>query len=259
MKPAVALTIAGSDSFGGAGIQADVKTFLALGVHGTTAITALTAQNSHSVTAVHPVPPEFVKEQISQIVSDTVVSAAKTGMLWSAGIVEAVAESLPAAGIHKVVVDPVLVSTSKAVLMQTPAAKALAEKLLPLALLVTPNLEEAAALTATEIDSAEAMRDAARILRDMGPDWVLIKGGHLKGDPVDVLYDGSSFLEFRAARVRTENTHGSGCTLAAAITARLALGDDVPEAVAAGKKFVTDAIRHSFSVGSGAGPVNQLR
>lgn len=253
----VALTIAGSDSFGGAGIQADLKTFFALGVHGATAITALTAQNSRGVSSVHAVPADFVQEQISQIVSDAPVAATKTGMLWDVGTVEAVAEAVSAFHLQNLVVDPVLHSTSKAVLMRSGAGPALLEKLFPLALIVTPNLEEASFLTGTDVRSMSSMREAARILKDAGPGWVLVKGGHLDTHATDLLFDGSAFTEFPARRVATRNTHGSGCTLAAAIAARVAWGDDAQDAVRAAKAFVTGAITHSYELGSGPGPVNQ--
>lgn len=253
----VALTIAGSDSFGGAGIQADLKTFFAFGVHGATAITALTAQNSLGVSSVHAVPADFVKEQISQIVSDAPVAATKTGMLWDAGTVEAVAEAVSAFRLQKLIVDPVLHSTSKAVLMRSGAGTALIEKLFPLALIVTPNLEEASFLTGTDVRSLSSMREAARILKDAGPRWVLVKGGHLDTDATDLLFDGSAFTELPAGRVATGNTHGSGCTLAAAIAAGVAWGDETQDAVRAAKAFVTGAIAHSYELGSGPGPVNQ--
>lgn len=257
MNPAVALTVAGSDSFGGAGIQADLKTFMALGVHGATAITALTAQNSRGVTSVHAVPADFVIEQISQVASDAPVGATKTGMLWDAEIVEAVAEAVAAYELKNLVVDPVLVSTSKAVLMKRTAESALVQRLFPMATLVTPNLEEASALTGAHIASIEDMRKAAALLHEMGPEWVLIKGGHLEGDPVDILFDGSAFRDLPGERVPTKNTHGSGCTLAAAVAARLAVGDDVEAAVRYSKQFVSGAIRGAYDLGAGPGPVNQ--
>lgn len=255
--PPVVLTIAGSDSFGGAGIQADLKTFMVLGVHGATAITALTAQNSMGVSGVHAAPPAFVKEQIAQVFADAPVSAVKTGMLWSAGIIEAVADSLTSTGMDRVVVDPVLVSASKAALVEDDALQSLAERLLPLALIVTPNLEEASALSGREVVSLAGMKDAAKRIGDLGPAWVLIKGGHLDGDPVDLLFDGETLTEIPGPRIPGRNTHGSGCTLAAAIAARLALGDGVEAAAQFAKRFVTRSIQYGLAVGAGPGPVNQ--
>ncbi len=253
-----ALTIAGSDSGGGAGIQADLKTFFALGCHGTSALTALTAQNTVAVTAIHEVPPEFVIAQIDAVVSDIGVDAAKTGMLSSAGIVEAVAKAVEVHGIGRLVVDPVFVSKHRDHLLAPEAVSALTERLLPLAQVVTPNLYEAQGLVGGgEIASLNDMREAAEMLHGLGPRNVLIKGGHLPGDnAIDVLFDGSVFTEFSGPRFDTEDTHGTGCALSAAIAARLAHGDDTPTAVRAAKDFVSGAIRHGIRIGKGYGPVN---
>lgn len=251
-----ALTVAGSDSGGGAGIQADLKTFLALGVHGMSAITALTAQNTLGVSGVHSVASEFVREQIAQVVSDIGVDAAKTGMLATRETVVVVAEAVETFGIHKLVVDPVFVSKNRDRLLAPDAIDSVVTKLLPLALVITPNLFEAGALLEREVDSLESMKEAARDLHEMGPDFVLVKGGHLDGDATDILYDGTSFIELSAPRIDSKHTHGTGCTLAAATTAYLARGDSVVEAIRKAKVFVTGAIRRGLAIGGGFGPVN---
>ncbi|MGH2750275.1 MAG: bifunctional hydroxymethylpyrimidine kinase/phosphomethylpyrimidine kinase [Actinomycetota bacterium] len=253
-----ALTIAGSDSGGGAGIQADLKTFLALGCHGMSALTALTAQNTVAVTAIHEVPAEFVIAQIDAVVSDIGVDAAKTGMLSSAGIVEAVAKAVEVNGIRKLVVDPVFVSKHRDHLLAPEAVSALTERLLPLAEVVTPNLYEAEGLVGGgEITSLASMREAAAALYDLGPRHVVVKGGHLPGDDaVDLLYDGREFVELSGPRFDTEDTHGTGCALSAAIAARLAHGDDVGRAVRTAKSFVSGAIERGLRIGKGYGPVN---
>jgi hydroxymethylpyrimidine/phosphomethylpyrimidine kinase len=253
-----ALTIAGSDSGGGAGIQADLKTFLALGCHGMSALTALTAQNTESVTAIHEVPPEFVIAQIEAVVSDIGVDAAKTGMLSSAGIVEAVAKAVEVHGIRRLVVDPVFVSKHRDHLLAPEAVLALTELLVPLAEVVTPNLYEAEGLVGGgEIESLDDMREAARALKALGPRFVLVKGGHLPGESaIDLLFDGKDFVELSGPRFDTEDTHGTGCALSAAIAARLAHGDDTPTAVQTAKAFVAGAIRYGLRIGKGYGPVN---
>jgi hydroxymethylpyrimidine kinase/phosphomethylpyrimidine kinase len=252
-----ALTIAGSDSGGGAGIQADLKTFMALGCHGMSAVTALTAQNTQGVTDIHDVPADFVEAQIDAVVTDIGVDAAKTGMLSSARIIETVAGAVEQHGISNLVVDPVSVATSGAKLLQDEAVVALRERLLPLALIVTPNLHEATLLIGSEVASADAMREAAEQIRSLGPRTVLVKGGHLHGDrAVDVFFDGSTHHEMAAPRIDTDDTHGTGCVLSAAIAARLAHGDELIDAVRAGKEFVTGAIERGLKIGSGYGPVN---
>jgi hydroxymethylpyrimidine/phosphomethylpyrimidine kinase len=253
-----ALTIAGSDSGGGAGIQADLKTFLALGCHGMSALTALTAQNTVAVTAIHEVPPEFVIAQIDAVVSDIGVDAAKTGMLSSAAIVEAVAKAIEVHGIGRLVVDPVFVSKHRDHLLAPEAVVALTERLLPLAEVVTPNLYEAESLVGGgEIESLDDMREAARALKALGARFVLVKGGHLPGDSaIDLLFDGKDFVELSGPRFDTEDTHGTGCALSAAIAARLAHGDETPTAVRAAKDFVAGTIRYGLRLGKGYGPVN---
>ncbi|MEX2553415.1 MAG: bifunctional hydroxymethylpyrimidine kinase/phosphomethylpyrimidine kinase [Actinomycetota bacterium] len=256
MKIPTALTIAGSDSGGGAGIQADLKTFLALGVHGTSAISALTAQNTKGVSAVHDVPPAFVAEQIKQVAIDFDVASAKTGMLSNAAVVEAVADALARYELPNIVVDPVFVSKNHDRLLSEDGVDAIAERLFPLATVVTPNLEEASGFSGMDVHGLRQMREAARFLHGMGPRYVLVKGGHLAEDAVDVLFDGSRFLEFRAPRHPSRNTHGTGCTLSAAIAAFLARGLPVPEAVEGAKAYVTGAIAHGLDVGKGFGPTN---
>jgi hydroxymethylpyrimidine/phosphomethylpyrimidine kinase len=257
--PLTALTIAGSDSGGGAGVQADLKTFLACRVHGMSAITAVTVQNSLGVSGCYELPSHAVTEQIESVASDIGVAAAKTGMLASAPIISAVAETVARLGIAPFVVDPVCASQHGDPLLQPDALDALRETVIPLATLITPNLSEVHLLTGIEVRDRAGMRDAARALHELGPQWVLVKGGHLPdGDAVDVLYDGTSFAEFAAPRHDTEHTHGSGDTLASAITAGLARGVDVPAAVRFGKWFVSNAVRDSFPLGAGLGPVGHM-
>jgi len=258
-QPPTALTIAGSDSGGGAGAQADLKTFLACRVHGMSAITAVTVQNSLGVTGFYELPPHAVAEQIESVVSDIGVDAAKTGMLASAEIMVAVAETVQRLGVAPFVVDPVAASQHGDPLLRPDALAALCELIVPLASLVTPNLGEVKLLTGIEVHSRADMDDAARALHAMGPQWVLVKGGHLAfGDAVDVLYDGTDFVELAAPRVDTAHTHGSGDTLAAAITAALARGLGMADAVREGKRFITGAVEGSFALGSGLGPVGHF-
>lgn len=253
----IALTIAGSDSGGGAGIQADLKVFFALGCHGTSALTAVTAQNTVGVTGIHEIPEGFVVQQIDAVASDIGVDAAKTGMLASPAIVEAVAEAVEANRIDTLVVDPVFVSKHRDKLLADDAVDALKNSLFPLASVITPNLYEAGALLGREVGTLEGMKDAARALHDFGPRAVLVKGGHLPGDrATDVLYDGSDMIELDGPRFDTEDTHGTGCAISAAITARLAHGDELAGAVRAAKEFVSGAIERSLRIGKGYGPVN---
>lgn len=257
MKVCCALTIAGSDSGGGAGIQADLKTFMALGVHGMSALTALTAQNSVGVQAVQEIAPDFVREQITSVVTDIGVDAAKTGMLASAPIVEAVAESIKEHSIANVVCDPVFVSKHGDPLLAPSAVDALRSNLLPLATMITPNVPEAEGLLGRKIDSKEPDEDAARDLVALGPRWVLLKGGHLSSDEsVDLLTDGEEVVRLGGRRIETKHTHGTGCVLSAAVAAGLAKGLEVPAAAAEAKKFVTRAIERHLSLGSGIGAVN---
>jgi hydroxymethylpyrimidine/phosphomethylpyrimidine kinase len=258
-QPPTALTIAGSDSGGGAGLQADLKTFLACRVHGMSAITAVTVQNSLGVAGYYELPPHAVAEQIESVATDIGIGAAKTGMLASAPIMAAIAETITRLGIGPLVVDPVAASQHGDPLLQPDAMDALRSVIIPLATLVTPNLHEVRLLTGIHVSTRARMEDAAHALHRLGPQWVLVKGGHLPGgDAVDVLFDGSTFSEFTADRIDTVHTHGSGDTLAASITAALSHGLDVPEAVAFGKRFVSGAVRGSFPLGAGRGPVGHF-
>lgn len=251
--PPVALTIAGSDSGGGAGIQADLACFVALGVYGASALTAVTAQNTRGISGIHVVPPAFVAEQIRQVCGDLAVGAAKTGMLAGPDTVTAVAGAVAECRIRRLVVDPVLASTSGTTLLPSRGAAALLAELLPLALVVTPNLPEAEALLGRRVRDTPGMREAARALHARGPAWVLVKGGHLPGRAVDVLFDGDRFVELDGERIDTPHTHGTGCLLSAALTAHLALGRGVLEAATLAKEHVAGAIRHARVVGGGPG------
>lgn len=254
MKP-VALTIAGSDPSGGAGIQADLKTFHQFGVYGEAAVTLITVQNTLSVTRVETLDPGLIGQQVDAVTSDIVPLAAKTGALGNIAIIEAVA--LAARGFSfPLVVDPVMISKHGAPLLDPSAIHALAGLLLPQARLVTPNLPEASALSGVEVLTPEQMRTAARAIFDRTGAAVLVKGGHLSGDAYDVLFDGKEFFDFRSKRIETAHTHGTGCTYSAAITAGLALGLDLTEAVGRAKRFITRAIRTSPGLGRGCGPVN---
>jgi len=257
-KVARALTIAGSDSGGGAGIQADLKTFAAFSVYGASAIVALTAQNTREVTAIHEVPPEIVRAQIEAVVSDIGVDAAKTGMLGSSLLVETVAEAVAALGIPNLVVDPVMVSKAGAPLLKPEAVEALRRRLLPLARVVTPNLPEAEILSGIKLDGLEAIRRAAREILGLGPRAVVIKGGHGGGEPVDLFFEGETFQEFGGARIRTRSDHGTGCTFSAAIAALLARGEDLRRAVEEAKRYVEGALRSARPIGSGHGPLNHF-
>ena len=253
------LTIAGSDSGGGAGIQADLKTFSALGVYGMTAITAVTVQNTKGVSAVEEVSPSIVADQIRAVATDIGVDAAKTGMLASAAIVDTVAEAAADVHLPNLVVDPVFVSKHGHPLLADDAVDALRRSILPLATLVTPNLAEAAGLAGLQVETRDDMRRAAAAILALGPRAVLMKGGHLEGDrAADLFVDGDREEWLEADRIDTPHTHGTGCTLSAAITASLARGASLPEAVRAGKAFVTEAIRHALPLGDGIGPVDQL-
>jgi hydroxymethylpyrimidine/phosphomethylpyrimidine kinase len=254
----VVLTVAGSDSGGGAGIQADLRTFAAHGVHGTSAITAVTAQNSVAVLDWVALEPRMVVAQIEAVASDMDVAAVKTGMLATAAIVCAVAETIARLRLPHLVVDPVMVAKSGDRLLDRDAETAYRERLLPLATVVTPNLPEAEALLGRPVRTLVEMREAARALREMGPRSVVVKGGHLEGDAVDVFWDGERLEDLPAPRIATKNTHGTGCTYSAAIAARLALGEPLLDAVRGAKAYLTEAIRRSYSVGRGHGPVDHL-
>jgi hydroxymethylpyrimidine/phosphomethylpyrimidine kinase len=259
---AIAVTIAGSDSSGGAGIQADLKTFSALGVYGASVIAALTAQNTRGVTAIHDVPPDFVTAQIDAVFSDLAVGAVKIGMLSSPRIVEAVARGLTRWNQHAIVLDPVMVAESGDRLITPEAIDVLKRELLPYAMIVTPNLPEAAALLDTAVARDEAeMRDQAARLLALGAKAVLLKGGHAGGaESADLFADGTNLLRLAAERVPTRNTHGTGCTISSAIAAGLAKGLDLPAAVAEAKTYITAAIGAAdrLSIGSGHGPVHHF-
>jgi hydroxymethylpyrimidine/phosphomethylpyrimidine kinase len=251
----VAMTIAGSDSGGGAGIQADLKTFQALGVYGASTLTAITAQNTVGVRAVHEIPTDVIAAQIDAVVEDIGVDAAKTGMLSSAQIIATVADRVRHWRLERLVVDPVMVAKSGDRLLREDAIQALIHDLLPLALVLTPNIPEAEVLLGRAIGTEDEIRQAARDILDLGPRAVVMKGGHRTGDATDILYDGRAFHTFEAERVDTPNTHGTGCTFSAAIAAGLARGEDVLDAVEAAKHYVDEAIRRSRPLGSGHGPV----
>jgi hydroxymethylpyrimidine/phosphomethylpyrimidine kinase len=255
----VVLTIAGSDSGGGAGIQADLRTFAAHGVHGTSAITAVTAQNSVTVTDYVALEPRMVVAQVEAVASDMPIAAVKTGMLANRDIVSAVADVVRRLAMPHLVVDPVMVAKGGARLLDPDAEQAYADRLVALAEVLTPNLMETEALLGRPVRTREQMREAARELRGRGPRVVVVKGGHLAGDEaVDIFYDGERLEELAAPRIHTQNTHGTGCTYSAAIAARLALGDQPFEAVRGAKEYLTEAIRRSYSVGRGHGPVDHL-
>ena len=258
MKLAVALTIAGSDSGGGAGIQADLKTFAAFGVHGTSAITAITAQNTVGVTDILELPVALIRAQIATVADDIGVQAAKTGMLSSSAIIDAVAAAIEELGLRNIVVDPVMVAKGGARLLREDAVEVLRTRLLPLAAIVTPNLPEAEVLLGRSIESLEERKRAARDLVAMGAGAAVVKGGHAEGDAIDVYCDRSNVVELPAKRIATPNTHGSGCAFSAAIAAGLAKGNDPFVAVRDAKRFISAAIAGSIEIGHGHGPVNPM-
>ena len=250
-----ALTIAGSDSSGGAGIQADLKTFAAHGVYGMSAITAVTAQNTMGVTGVIALPPEFVAAQIDAVVTDIPPNATKIGMLANAAIIEAVADALIRHQLANIVLDTVMLAKSRARLLEDGAARRLRDRLLPLAHVVTPNVPEAESLTGLTIATVADLEEAARRIVSTGARAALVKGGHLPGPAIDVLWDGRQMTRLEAARIETTHTHGTGCTLSSAIAARLALGDDLAQACRAAKDYVTRAIAQAPGLGHGHGPL----
>ncbi len=252
------LTIAGSDSGAGAGIQADLKTFAALGVYGTSAITAITAQNTVGVTQVLALSPKLVAAQIDAVIDDIGAHALKTGMLANRVIIEVVANKVQQHRLRNLVVDPVMVATSGDLLIKRNAVAALRSRLLPLASVITPNLPEAEELTGMKLRTWEEIEAAARQIVAMGAKTVIIKGGHRKGPAVDLFFDGKTFHALVAPRIRTKNTHGTGCTLSAAIAAYLAKGENIESAVRAAKKYVTAAIRAGFTIGAGHSPVHHF-
>ena len=258
MTIARVLIIAGSDSSGGAGIQADLKTVSALGAFGMTAITALTAQNTTGVDAVVEIDPGFIARQIDSCVTDIGCDAVKIGMLSSAAIIEKVARRIYEYRLSPVVLDPVMIAKSGALLLHPEAVEALKSSLFPMATIATPNLYEAAMLTGREIKTLDDVREAARAICELGPGSVVVKAGHLPAIGADVLYDGREFTEFRTETIATTNNHGSGCIFASAIAAGLAQKKSVKESVAAAKQFVTAAIRGALAIGKGHGPANPM-
>ena len=261
--PLRVLTIAGSDSGGGAGIQADMRTFALLGIHGLVAVTAVTVQNSMGVKGFHEIPLDVVAGQIESVASDIGLQAAKTGMLASSDIIDTIADAwvdLDLAGTVPLVVDPVCASMHGDPLLHPSALNSLKERLFPLATLVTPNLDEVRLLTGIEVVDADSQRAAARELHALGPQWALVKGGHLRSSAhsPDLLFDGTEFHEFDSPRIATGHDHGAGDTLAAATASALAHGYSVPDAVAFGKRWVTDCLRAAYPLGHGHGPVSAL-
>jgi hydroxymethylpyrimidine/phosphomethylpyrimidine kinase len=255
-----ALTIAGSDSSGGAGIQADLKTFQALGVYGMSAITAVTVQNTCEVAAVQEIDPAIVRDQILCLFDDIPIAAVKIGMVSSVALIEAIAGALAAVKSPPVVLDPVMISKSGYPLLRDDARQSLVQRLFPLAAVVTPNIHEAQALVGWEIGDRDGMRRAAREIRRLGADKVVVKGGHLgaDADAVDILFDGEDFRELATPRVDTPNTHGTGCTFSAAIAAHLALGLPFFEAVSRAKTYISGAIANALDLGRGHGPTHHF-
>lgn len=258
--PPNALTIAGSDSGGGAGIQADLKTFAAFGVYGTSAITAITAQNTRTVTSVQEVDLDVIAAQIDAVVSDIEISVVKTGMLSSAGIVDLVAEKAREHRFERLVVDPVMIAASGARLLREDSVDSIKRNLLPLATVVTPNIPEAEVLSGITISGEDDMRAAAERIHSFGPRYVVLKGGHLQhvDHSDDILFDGESFETFSGHRIKTTSNHGTGCTFASAIAAGLAHNRDVNRVVADAKAYVTAAMANAFPVGRGHGPLNHF-
>lgn len=252
------LTIAGSDSCGGAGIQADLKTFSAQGTYGMSVITAVTVQNTQGVFGCQDIDPEIIKGQIDAIFTDIEVSAVKIGMVSRIETINAIAEKLEQYQPRNIVLDPVMISKSGFDLMQPEAKDTLIRRLLPLAYLITPNLPEAEVITGRKIETLAEMEEAAKAIYAMGPKNVLIKGGHLEGEATDLLYDGKQLLTLQSERIHTKNTHGTGCTLSSCIAANLAKGKSVEEAVRIAKDYITVAIAHALDIGKGVGPTNHF-
>lgn len=252
------LTIAGSDSCGGAGIQADLKTFSAHGVFGMSVITAVTVQNTQGVFGVQDISPDIIQRQIEVIFDDISVDAVKIGMVSKTETIKTIAETLSKYSIQNLVVDPVMVSKSGFHLLQPEAKEALITHLLPMATVVTPNLPEAEVITGLEIKALEDMKKAAHIIYKMGPKYVLVKGGHLEDEAVDILYDGTVFTYYNSPRIDTKNTHGTGCTLSSAIASNLGKGLSIVEAIENAKNYITVAIENSFSIGKGVGPTHHF-
>jgi len=252
------LTIAGSDCSGGAGIQADLKSFSAHGVFGMSVITAVTAQNTQGVFAVQDIDVDVIEKQITAIFDDIAVDAVKIGMVSRSATIRAVAAGLTKYQAANIVVDPVMISKSGYYLLKPDAVEAMVSLLLPLATILTPNIPEAEEIAGIKINSLKDMEDAARIIYGLGPKFVLLKGGHRVEDATDILFDGEKYQYFTSPRIATNNTHGTGCTLSAAIAANLARGYNAYEAISRSKAYITTAIEHSFPIGQGVGPVHHF-
>lgn len=252
------LTIAGSDSCGGAGIQADLKTFSAQGTYGMSVITAVTVQNTQGVFGCQDISPEIIKGQMDAIFTDIAVSAVKIGMVSQIPTIYAIADKLEQYQPKNIVLDPVMISKSGFDLMQPEAKEALISRLIPLAYVITPNLPEAEVITGMQIKDLSAMEAAARAIHKMGAKHVLIKGGHLENDATDLLFDGTHVITLQSERIQTKNTHGTGCTLSSCIAANLAKGKSVEEAVRTAKAYITTAIAHALDIGKGVGPTNHF-
>ena len=252
------LTIAGSDSSGGAGIQADLKTFSAIGTYGMSVITAITAQNTQGVFLVEDLSEEIIRKQIEVVFEDIEPKAIKIGMVSSPNIVRAIVEALRRYNPKFLIVDPVMISKSGYYLLKSEAKKSLIENLLPMAYIITPNTLEAEEIVGIKVNTVDDMREAGKRILELGPKYVLMKGGHLEGDAIDVLIGKDTFKVYKEERLDKKNTHGTGCTLSSAITSYLALGYEIEEAVRLSKDYITDAIRYSFNIGKGVGPVNHF-
>ncbi|MBC5624893.1 bifunctional hydroxymethylpyrimidine kinase/phosphomethylpyrimidine kinase [Clostridium sp. NSJ-49] len=252
------LTIAGSDSSGGAGVQADLKTFSAIGTYGMSVITAITAQNTQGVFLVEDLSEEVIRKQIEVVFEDIEPAAVKIGMVSSPVIISSIVETLKRYNPKYLVVDPVMISKSGYYLLKPEAKKSLIEELIPMAYIITPNTLEAEEISGMNIETVDDMKEVGEKILELGPKYVLMKGGHLEGDAVDVLIGKDTFEIFKQERLDRKNTHGTGCTLSSAITSHLALGYDIKEAVRLSKEYITEAIRHSFDIGKGVGPVNHF-
>ncbi|MEC1718279.1 bifunctional hydroxymethylpyrimidine kinase/phosphomethylpyrimidine kinase [Schinkia azotoformans] len=257
MKVFKALTIAGSDSGGGAGIQADVKTFQELGVYGMTAITAITAQNTTGVQGVYPVSVEGIAKQIDSIGTDLTPDAVKTGMLFNSEIIKVVAKKITQYQWSNLVIDPVMIAKGGSPLLQAEAIEALKDYLLPIATVITPNIPEAEVISGIKITNLSERKEAAKLIYNLGAKNVMIKGGHEETDQmIDLLYDGNRFFQFESKRIATKNTHGTGCTFSAAITAELAKGKNIVDSISVAKHFIQAAIEDDLRIGTGHGPTN---
>ncbi|MGB9678547.1 MAG: bifunctional hydroxymethylpyrimidine kinase/phosphomethylpyrimidine kinase [Thermoanaerobacteraceae bacterium] len=254
----LALTIAGSDSGGGAGIQADIKTFFAHGVYGMSVITSITAQNTTGVLEIEDVNHEMVNLQMKAIFDDLYPDSIKIGMVSNKDIINIIAKGLKLYDANNIVLDPVMISKSGSHLLKADAINALKKELIPLSLIVTPNLMEASELTNKKVTNVYEMKEAAKNILELGPKTVLIKGGHLCEDAIDIFYDGKEFYEVKSERIDTKNTHGTGCTYSSAIAANLALGYDLFDSILKAKEYITGAIRFSLSIGHGVGPTNHF-